>query len=140
MNWDDLHVFLTLARAGKLTAVAKQLDVSHPTVARRVKALEESIGARLFDRLPDRYVLTEAGEELLADAAGDGARRRFDPSPQRRPDRPGAGHGAHLRPRGDDRVPRRPPAAAAAQPAMRRVRAQSPTTCSPTCRGARPTC
>src|SRR5215475_5009468 len=68
MNWDDLHVFLTLARAGKLTAVAKQLDVSHPTVARRVKALEESIGARLFDRLPDRFVLTEAGEGLLADA------------------------------------------------------------------------
>lgn len=68
MNWDDLNVFLSLARAGKLTAVAKQLDVSHPTVARRVKALEDSIGARLFDRLPDRYVLTEAGEGLLADA------------------------------------------------------------------------
>jgi DNA-binding transcriptional LysR family regulator len=68
MNWDDLHVFLNLARTGKLTAVAKQLDVSHPTVARRVKALEESIGARLFDRLPDRFVLTEAGEGLLADA------------------------------------------------------------------------
>jgi DNA-binding transcriptional LysR family regulator len=81
MNWDDLHVFLTLARAGKLTAVAKQLDVSHPTVARRVKALEDSIGARLFDRLPDRYVLTEAGEGLLADAetmerAADSIHRR----------------------------------------------------------------
>jgi DNA-binding transcriptional LysR family regulator len=81
MNWDDLHVFLTLARAGKLTAVAKQLDVSHPTVARRVKALEDSIGARLFDRLPDRYVLTAAGEGLLADAetmerAADSIHRR----------------------------------------------------------------
>jgi DNA-binding transcriptional LysR family regulator len=81
MNWDDLHVFLTLARAGKLTAVAKQLDVSHPTVARRVKALEDSIGARLFDRLPDRFVLTEAGEGLLADAeamerAADSIHRR----------------------------------------------------------------
>lgn len=68
MNWDDLNVFLTLARAGKLTNVAKQLDVSHPTVARRIKALEEAIGTRLFDRLPDRYALTSAGEELLADA------------------------------------------------------------------------
>ena len=68
MNWDDLHVFLNLARTGKLTAVAKQLDVSHPTVARRVKALEQSIGARLFDRLPDRFALTEAGEGLLGDA------------------------------------------------------------------------
>lgn len=68
MNWDDLHVFLTLARAGKLTNVAKQLDVSHPTVARRIKALEDAIGTRLFDRLPDRYALTAAGEDLLADA------------------------------------------------------------------------
>ena len=68
MNWDDLNVFLTLARAGKLTNVAKQLDVSHPTVARRIKALEDSIGTRLFDRLPDRYALTSAGEDLLADA------------------------------------------------------------------------
>lgn len=68
MNWDDLNVFLTLARAGKLTNVAKQLDVSHPTVARRIKALEESIGTRLFDRLPDRYALTSAGEDLLTDA------------------------------------------------------------------------
>jgi DNA-binding transcriptional LysR family regulator len=68
MDWDDLRVFLTLAREGKLTNVAKQLDVSHPTVARRVKALEAAIGTRLFDRLPDRFVLTPAGEELLADA------------------------------------------------------------------------
>lgn len=67
-DWDDLRVFLTLAREGSLTAAAKKLDVSHPTIARRVKSLEEAIGARLFDRLPDRFVITAAGEELLADA------------------------------------------------------------------------
>src|SRR5262245_64942943 len=67
-NWDDLRVFLTLAREGNLTAAAKRLEVSHPTVARRIKSLEDAIGARLFDRLPDRFVLTGAGEELLADA------------------------------------------------------------------------
>src|SRR3546814_6128003 len=39
-----------------------------PRPARRVKALEEASGALLFDRLPDRFVLTAAGEELLADA------------------------------------------------------------------------
>ena len=39
-NWDDLRIFLALAREGKLTAVAKRLNVSHPTVARRVKQLE----------------------------------------------------------------------------------------------------
>jgi DNA-binding transcriptional LysR family regulator len=67
-DWDDLRVFLTLAREGSLTAAARKLEVSHPTIARRVKSLEEVIGARLFDRLPDRFVITAAGEELLADA------------------------------------------------------------------------
>lgn len=66
--WDDLRVFLMLAREGNLTASARKLEVSHPTVARRTRALEQAIGARLFDRLPDRFVLTAAGEELLADA------------------------------------------------------------------------
>jgi DNA-binding transcriptional LysR family regulator len=66
-NWDDLRIFLALAREGKLTAVAKKLNVSHPTVARRVKQLEATVGARLFDRLPDRFVLTPAGEALLGD-------------------------------------------------------------------------
>jgi DNA-binding transcriptional LysR family regulator len=66
-NWDDLRVFLTLARDGTLSTAAKSLGVSHPTVARRVQALEQQIGARLFDRLPDRFVPTSAGEELLAD-------------------------------------------------------------------------
>lgn len=66
-NWDDLRIFLSLARAGTLTTAAKALGVSHPTVARRVQALEEQIGARLFERLPDRFVPTAAGAELLAD-------------------------------------------------------------------------
>jgi len=68
-NWDDLRVFLTLARDGTLTTAAKTLGVSHPTVARRVAALEKQIGARLFERLPDRFVPTSAGEALLEDSA-----------------------------------------------------------------------
>ncbi|UYN96636.1 MAG: LysR family transcriptional regulator [Enhydrobacter sp.] len=67
-NWDDLRIFLALARGGTLTTAAKSLNVSHPTVARRVRALEDGIGARLFDRLPDRFVPTAAGEQLLADS------------------------------------------------------------------------
>jgi DNA-binding transcriptional LysR family regulator len=67
-DWDDLRVFLTLARAGNLTAAARRLEVSHPTIARRIKALEDRLGAHLFDRLPDRFALTAAGEALLADA------------------------------------------------------------------------
>ena len=68
LDWDDLRVFLTLARAGRLSTAARQLKVSHPTVARRMQSLESRVGARLFDRLPDRFVPTAAGEELLADA------------------------------------------------------------------------
>jgi len=67
-DWGDLRVFLTLARAGNLTAAARRLAVSHPTVARRIRTLESALGTRLFDRLPDRFVLTAAGEELLGDA------------------------------------------------------------------------
>src|ERR1700752_1569771 len=67
-DWDDLRVFITLSREGSLTATARRLEVSHPTVARRIKALEDAIGARLFGRLPDRFALTIAGEELLPDA------------------------------------------------------------------------
>lgn len=67
-DWDDLRVFLALAREGSLTMAARRLDVSHPTISRRVRALEERIGARLFDRLPDRFVPTSAGAELLDDA------------------------------------------------------------------------
>ena len=66
-NWDDLRIFLSLAREGTLTTAARALGVSHPTVARRVQALEKQIGARLFERLPDRFVPTAAGAELLAD-------------------------------------------------------------------------
>jgi len=40
-NWDDLRVFLTLAREGTLSTAAKALGVSHPTVSRRVQALED---------------------------------------------------------------------------------------------------
>ncbi len=66
-DWDDLRVFLALSREGNLSATAKKLGVSHPTIARRVKALETAIGARLFERLPDRFIPTAAGEDLLGD-------------------------------------------------------------------------
>jgi DNA-binding transcriptional LysR family regulator len=80
-DWNDLRVFLTLAREGSLTAAARRLEVSHPTVARRIKALEDNIGARLFDRLPDKFALTAAGEGLLEDAT---AMERAAESLQRR--------------------------------------------------------
>ncbi len=66
MNWDDLRVFLALARSGSLSATARGLGVDHSTVARRVAALESNLGMRLFDRLPRGYAPTAEGEDLVA--------------------------------------------------------------------------
>ncbi len=65
LNWDDMRVFLAVARDGSLSAAARHLRVTQPTVGRRLTQLEETLSARLFDRLPDGFVLTAAGAELL---------------------------------------------------------------------------
>jgi len=64
MNWDDLRVFLALARSGSLSATARDLGVDHSTVARRVAALEGALGVRLFDRLPRGYAPTAEGDAI----------------------------------------------------------------------------
>tara|TARA_R110002167_G_scaffold137327_9_gene324271 strand:+ start:549 stop:1460 length:912 start_codon:yes stop_codon:yes gene_type:complete len=81
MHWDDLRIFLAVARDGSLSAAARQLKVSQPTVGRRLGALEASLSTRLFDRRPDGFVLTPAGSELLPMAeqmerAADGVERK----------------------------------------------------------------
>ncbi|WNZ59033.1 LysR family transcriptional regulator [Myxococcus sp. MxC21-1] len=58
LDWEDLRVFVALARAGSLSAAARMLKVSHATVGRRMAALEETLGRSLFDRRADGYVLT----------------------------------------------------------------------------------
>lgn len=68
MDWDDVRHFLALARSGSVRGAGATLGVSHSTIARRVEALEEQLGARLFDRSRDGYSLTEAGERLLPGA------------------------------------------------------------------------
>jgi len=65
LNWDDLKFFLITARSGKLISASAGLNVDHTTVSRRISALEEACGARLFDRSPRGYALTEAGRRLL---------------------------------------------------------------------------
>jgi DNA-binding transcriptional LysR family regulator len=69
MDWDDVRVFLALARAGSLTAAARTLRVEHTTVARRIGQLEQALGLHLFDRLPRGWMLTSEGEQLAARAA-----------------------------------------------------------------------
>lgn len=63
-DWDDLRHFLAVARAGSLSGAARVLEVNHSTVFRRISAFEEHLGVRLFDRLPNGYVLTPAGEQM----------------------------------------------------------------------------
>jgi molybdenum-dependent DNA-binding transcriptional regulator ModE len=52
MDWDDLRVFLAVAKSGSLTRAARDLGLSQPTVGRRIAALEKRTGARLLDRTP----------------------------------------------------------------------------------------
>jgi DNA-binding transcriptional LysR family regulator len=65
MNWDDMRVFLAVARQGNLSAAARSLKVTQPTVGRRLRALEDTLEVRLFDRLPDGFAPTAAGQELI---------------------------------------------------------------------------
>ena len=51
-DWDDLRFFLAVARAGRLTAAARQLEADHTTVSRRISALEAALKAKLFERSP----------------------------------------------------------------------------------------
>ncbi len=64
MDWDDLRIFLAVAREGSLSGAARTLGVNHSTVFRRIKGFEDRIGVRLFDRMPSGYTLTVAGSEM----------------------------------------------------------------------------
>jgi len=68
MNWDDIKIFLEVARAERLSTAAKRLSMDASTVSRRLHKLEESIGTKLFDRTQDGHVLTADGDMLLTSA------------------------------------------------------------------------
>lgn len=68
MDWDNLRVFMALAREQSVRAAATALGVSHSTVSRRIDAFEQDLGVRLFERLPDGFVLTPFGEDTLKTA------------------------------------------------------------------------
>lgn len=65
MNWDDLRIFLAVARAGQILGAARRLGLNHATVSRRLTALEEALGAKLFQRLTTGTELTAAGQRFL---------------------------------------------------------------------------
>lgn len=68
MNWDDVRIFLAVARSGQILGAAKGLSLNHATVARRLTALEESLGSKLFTRKTNGSELSGAGERFLAHA------------------------------------------------------------------------
>lgn len=68
MDWDNVRIFLAVARAGQFLAAARHLRVDHATVMRRVTRLEAALGAKLFERRTSGCLLTPAGERFLTAA------------------------------------------------------------------------
>lgn len=66
MEWSDVRILLAVARAGSLGEAARRLGVSHPTVGRRIKALEDEAEQPLFRRTREGLVLTDAGDRVLS--------------------------------------------------------------------------
>lgn len=64
MNWDDLRIFLAVARMGSFSSAAKYLKVQQSTVSRRIRSMEKKLGARLVERNKTGYELTNAGNNV----------------------------------------------------------------------------
>jgi DNA-binding transcriptional LysR family regulator len=62
VDWDNARIFLAIHRIGTLRGAAEQLRIDQATVGRRLAAMEQSLGARLFLRTSSGYVATPAGE------------------------------------------------------------------------------
>jgi DNA-binding transcriptional LysR family regulator len=65
MNFNHLRTFVTICECGTVSKAAAQLRITQPALSRRIKALQEALGLRLFDNLGRRLSLTSEGEEFL---------------------------------------------------------------------------
>jgi len=65
-NWEDIRLFLAVARTGSASAAAQSLGLSQPTVSRRVAGLARELGVEILRAGPRGYDLTAAGEILRA--------------------------------------------------------------------------
>lgn len=68
VSWDDQRIFLAVLETGSLSAAARHLGVTHPTVRARIEALEQELGILLFTRSVNGMTPTETAE-VLKDAA-----------------------------------------------------------------------
>jgi len=67
-DWDDLRVFLAVARYESLSGAGRTLRIDPATVGRRIARFEEALSARLFAKSPQGYVLTDEGSRLVPHA------------------------------------------------------------------------
>ncbi|WP_404405087.1 LysR family transcriptional regulator [Pelagibacterium halotolerans] len=76
-DWNQIRAFLATVEAGSLSAAARALRLTQPTLSRQVAALEDDLGVMLFERVGRSLSLTGAGRELLEHvrAMGDAASR-----------------------------------------------------------------
>jgi DNA-binding transcriptional LysR family regulator len=68
VDWDDLRIFLAVARAESLSAAGRRLNIDPATVGRRIARLEAATGARLFAKGPTGYALSDDGARLMTHA------------------------------------------------------------------------
>jgi len=68
LDWSLVHAFLAVAETGSLSAAARQLGASQPTLGRQIKALEQQLGADLFHRQARGFSLTDTGFAILEPA------------------------------------------------------------------------
>jgi DNA-binding transcriptional LysR family regulator len=68
VDWNQLRAFLETAESGSLSAAARKLGQSQPTLSRQVSALELALGVTLFERVGKAMALTSTGLDLLVHA------------------------------------------------------------------------
>ena len=73
IDWNQLRAFLATAETGSLSAAARQLGLTQPTLGRQVSAIEEHMGVTLFERGNKAMALTPTGLDLLEHARAMGA-------------------------------------------------------------------
>jgi len=73
LDWNQLKAFLETAETGTLSAAARKLGLTQPTLSRQVAAIEQSMGVTLFERVGKTMALTPTGLDLLEHARAMGA-------------------------------------------------------------------
>ncbi|MBB3196108.1 LysR family transcriptional regulator [Roseateles terrae] len=68
MEWNDLRLMLAIHRAGTLTGAARLTGLSQPTLSRRLRSIEASLGQKVFQRTANGFALTDEGVQLMPHA------------------------------------------------------------------------